>query len=465
LAFFHYKNQEASGLVSNAVALAAYANQTYDGAAAAGDISIQVGRERGDSGWTVLSPEALGYSGIVDANGTYNGETNRFKDAQAEVFAQYDVNGNVTQVGLAIRGTGGPEEDQTADTIGDVLDYLEFLKSEPQYVEGAFGNLLASIKDFLTTNGLTAQDMIVTGHSLGGGAVTNMAERSDAFLDGFFVDANYIGFASHYTAEDGSSVLGSGAEVFSVDFENDPVPAVITDGKVNVFGNDTNYGYETSNLVFYNDLYGTPAFWDGGNVINPLAWSTHSSANYANAVAAISESTFYTDMGRDSLIVVSGLSDGKRDDKWVEDEFIPFDNTGHFGDGAFILGSEGNDWLRGNRGDDALDGFAGNDNLTAGKGNDRICDGTGADVMTGGAGADIFILVADTARDTITDFKRGEDKIDLSHAGVTSFDELGFEDQGWFKTFDILYADDVVSLEKSLFSNYAELSANDFLFA
>ncbi|MTI46036.1 triacylglycerol lipase [Roseibium hamelinense] len=462
---FTYKNGDASSLVSNAIALSAYANQTYASSVQAGDISIDVSRGRSEGGWTVLAPDVLGYDGIVDGNGTYNGETNQFKDAQAEVFARYDASGEVTGVGLAIRGTGGPEEDQVIDTIGDVIDYLEFLKSEPQYVENAFGNLLVAIRDFLTANGLTASDLIVTGHSLGGGAVTNMAERSDDILDGYFVDANYIGFASHYTPEDGSSVLSSGAELFSMDFENDPVPSVISDGRINVLGNDTDYGYDTSNLIFYNDYYGTPLYWDGGNVINPFAWSAHSSANYAKAVNVVLSSKFYDEMSRDSLVIVSGLSEDKRDDRWVEDEFIPFDNTGHLGDAAFILGSEGGDWLRGNRGNDTIEGFGGDDHITAGKGNDRICDGTGSDVLTGGKGADIFIFVNDGTKDTITDFKRGEDKIDLSYAGVSAFDELSFDDKGWFGNFDILYDQDILSLEKGWFSGYSNLAASDFIFA
>ncbi|MTH96320.1 calcium-binding protein [Roseibium sp. RKSG952] len=456
MSFFEYKGQDASTLVTNAVALSAYANGTYSSVYEAGDTSIVISTDQVVGGWTILSPDVLGYSGTVDENGTYYGETNEFKDAQAEVFAQYDENGRVISVALAIHGT---------DEFGDVFDYLEFLKSEPEYVEKAFEDLLASLKDFMIANDLTAEDLIVTGHSLGGGAVTNMAERSDEFLDGFFVDANYVGFASHYTPDEGDSVLDSGAEIFSVDFENDPVPSGIADGTIHPFGNDTDYDYATSNLVFYNEYYGTPLYWDGGNIYSPFAWDSHSSANYAKAVDVISSSIFYVEMERDSLVIVSGLDEDDADDRWVEDEFIPLDNTGHLGDDAFILGSDAGDWLRGNRGDDSIEGFDGNDHITAGRGDDRICDGAGKDELTGGAGNDIFILVADGQKDTITDFTVGEDKIDLSYAGVTSFDELELDDGGWFDDFEIAYYDDVIVLEEGWFDGYNDLSANDFIFA
>jgi Ca2+-binding RTX toxin-like protein len=92
------------------------------------------------------------------------------------------------------------------------------------------------------------------------------------------------------------------------------------------------------------------------------------------------------------------------------------------GDGADVmLGYTGNDQLDGGSGDDKLYGEAGNDVLKGGAGNDLLNGGTGADVQTGGAGADVFDFnsVNDSANgiglsDTITDFQKGSDKIDLS---------------------------------------------------
>ncbi len=66
-------------------------------------------------------------------------------------------------------------------------------------------------------------------------------------------------------------------------------------------------------------------------------------------------------------------------------------------------------------------GTAAADTIIAGPANNTIIGGLGGDTITGGAGKDIFKLntVADSAigtttRDVITDFTRGQDKIDLS---------------------------------------------------
>lgn len=84
------------------------------------------------------------------------------------------------------------------------------------------------------------------------------------------------------------------------------------------------------------------------------------------------------------------------------------------------IGSAHGDTLRAKATGSTLDGFAGHDRLFGGAGADRLVGGTGNDVMTGGGGADRFVFnaVSDSpwtsAGDTITDFQKGLDKIDLS---------------------------------------------------
>ncbi len=92
-----------------------------------------------------------------------------------------------------------------------------------------------------------------------------------------------------------------------------------------------------------------------------------------------------------------------------------------------ITGSSGNNLLDGGFGNDTLVGGAGNDTLVGGWGDDRLTGGTGADLMTGGAGADTFIFTAVSdsgttaaTRDTIMDFTRGVDRIDLSAMDANS---------------------------------------------
>jgi len=59
------------------------------------------------------------------------------------------------------------------------------------------------------------------------------------------------------------------------------------------------------------------------------------------------------------------------------------------------------------------------ENAIGGSGADRIIGNSAANRLTGGGGADRFVFVNDGSIDTITDFKSGVDKIDLSELGVS----------------------------------------------
>jgi Ca2+-binding RTX toxin-like protein len=86
-----------------------------------------------------------------------------------------------------------------------------------------------------------------------------------------------------------------------------------------------------------------------------------------------------------------------------------------------LTGGDGNDRIAGGRGADTLAGGAGRDTLAGGADDDELQGGGAADVLTGGSGRDVFIFasvadigLAPAARDRITDFRPGEDLIDLS---------------------------------------------------
>jgi len=105
--------------------------------------------------------------------------------------------------------------------------------------------------------------------------------------------------------------------------------------------------------------------------------------------------------------------------------------TGDEGDDA-LLGRGGNDTLNGGNHDDTLDGGGDNDTLNGGNhddvlnggaGNDMLSGGNHDDVLNGGAGDDwlsggnhddIFAFTETGGADRIFDFRRGDDKIDLS---------------------------------------------------
>lgn len=103
------------------------------------------------------------------------------------------------------------------------------------------------------------------------------------------------------------------------------------------------------------------------------------------------------------------LGKGSRDAAMGRDSFTSIEN---------VIGGAGDDTLTGDRSDNILLGSTGNDVLSGGGGSDVIDGGLGRDRLSGGQGADIFLFrsAADSpvgAADMITDFRGGQDKIDL----------------------------------------------------
>lgn len=100
-----------------------------------------------------------------------------------------------------------------------------------------------------------------------------------------------------------------------------------------------------------------------------------------------------------------------------------------------LFGGDGSDRLEGGAGNDQLSGGTGKDTLIGGAGNDRISGGFGADTLAGGAGKDTFLYrtlptkpesgPTSKARDTITDFRHREDRIDVSFIQAEEFRFIG----------------------------------------
>lgn len=86
----------------------------------------------------------------------------------------------------------------------------------------------------------------------------------------------------------------------------------------------------------------------------------------------------------------------------------------------FLFAGSGADTVTGGEGADLMLGGLGNDTMTGGAGDDVLVGGANADTLTGEAGADIFIFaqgdssVGATGQDKVTDFTRGEDRLDLT---------------------------------------------------
>ncbi|CAK27795.1 Uncharacterized protein wiht hemolysin-type calcium-binding regions [Synechococcus sp. RCC307] len=110
--------------------------------------------------------------------------------------------------------------------------------------------------------------------------------------------------------------------------------------------------------------------------------------------------------GRDRLVSIESVNAGGGNDVV----------TGNRGNNT-LSGQSGNDSLRGAAGSDYLLGGNGSDRLIGGSGNDRLVGGSGNDRLVGGSGRDTFVLSEGAGYDRISDFRNGQDRIQVG-AGV-----------------------------------------------
>jgi Ca2+-binding RTX toxin-like protein len=99
--------------------------------------------------------------------------------------------------------------------------------------------------------------------------------------------------------------------------------------------------------------------------------------------------------------------------------------SGSWGDDT-IDGGSGHDDLYGGSGWDDLYGGSGLDYLSGGSGDDLLVGGSGRDTLVGGSGEDLFVFtkgssgLSSSSADTITDWNRSDDWIDMTVRGTSS---------------------------------------------
>jgi serralysin len=143
------------------------------------------------------------------------------------------------------------------------------------------------------------------------------------------------------------------------------------------------------------DTYDLSAFSSDVSInLTPGAWTTTSQAQLANL------------SGNGQFMAPGNIANA----------YMFNNNTASLIENA--IGGSGNDTIIGNIANNTLIGNGGNDTINGGAGNDRLIGGAGNDVLTGGAGNDVFVFnsLADVG-DTITDFKHGQDHIEISLSG------------------------------------------------
>ncbi len=121
-------------------------------------------------------------------------------------------------------------------------------------------------------------------------------------------------------------------------------------------------------------------------------------------------------------------------------------------------GGGGRDMLDGGGGRDTVDGGGGRDVVDGGGGRDMVSGGRGADELTGGGGRDVFVFDTGDGRDTITDFRQRQDRIEIQ-SGADSFDDLAITQVG----DDVLirFSNVRITVEDDQIANF---TAADFIF-
>ncbi|MFL5280773.1 MAG: calcium-binding protein [Rhodopila sp.] len=142
-----------------------------------------------------------------------------------------------------------------------------------------------------------------------------------------------------------------------------------------------------------------------------------------------------------------------------------------------LNGGTGDDTLEGGDGDDVLYGDSGNDRLYGENGNDTLYGGPGHDELDGGTGNNVYAFAAITAstvgptRDIITNFVRGNDKIDvaaidantlmLGHQAFTFIGTAPLTGPGQISVYDAPSGNTVVQLSTSGSNAESEIEVRD----
>lgn len=130
-----------------------------------------------------------------------------------------------------------------------------------------------------------------------------------------------------------------------------------------------------------------------------------------------------------------------------------------------IQGTAGADVLAGTFRANTLNGLAGKDRLSGGLGNDTLIGGAGQDRLTGEAGRDVFefisisdITTRDNTTDVITDFRRVQDKINLSDINASTV--LTSDDAFLFRGKSVIGTNTAGEISFKQFNNAGD--ANDY---
>ncbi|MGL4766584.1 MAG: calcium-binding protein [Formosimonas sp.] len=328
------------------------------------------------AGWRELTPAELSLpQSALDSTGQYIIESpltgTTPTGEQAKILGQYDAQGKLLRVAVSYTGT---------NSLVDIPDYFQLNSGQ---LAPKLEPLLNAVKDFSIKNGLTADKVIFTGYSLGGGLTNLTAEYRNTLAGGFFKNANYVGVASPLIYDDPSVVLNYGYEndvVHRAIGSSDTVSGAVSAAGPLLLNKDKPYSSSIDNTVLFNDMYASPAWTLPFSIVNiPVAWYAHVDGVFSDGYSRIANNPFYNFMEKDSTTVVASLSALSRGTTWVEDKATA--TSSHFGTSAFIIGSKFDDLLKGGTAGDFIYGGEGNDIIRTGGGSDHIDGGSGVNEL------------------------------------------------------------------------------------
>jgi hypothetical protein len=208
-------------------------------------------------------------------------------------------------------------------------------------------------------------------------------------------------------------------------------------------GNDSASGGEGNDLIYYGDAFTNADSNDGGEGTDRVGLagnyvltfdaddlvSIERLELYGSAVVPGTAATSY-DLTTVDANVAAGTTFFVTAASLGAGETLTFNGTAEL-DGRFsVQGGAGADRIAGGAKGDSLIGNAGADELYGLGGNDVLLGGAGADLLRGGNGNDVFRYLAASdsgidagTSDSIVDFQRRTDKIDLS--AIDADDEAG----------------------------------------
>jgi Ca2+-binding RTX toxin-like protein len=306
--------------------------------------------------------------------------------------------------------------------------------------------------EFGTNGTFTAEDFIFVG----GHNAHRWTDVTDNTIIG--TDGN-----DHLTGTSGNDLIYTGEGL------GDNVQAGDGDDVIIISGNHTNIqvtnGGNGSDVFVFNEGAGSRVgdFTQGEDRIDLSRWGvtsfdeleiTGAMIRYQDEVTRVEFGTNGTFIAEDFIFAAMAT-----DPLAIDEGPIYSADTGWTNfNGETIIGTDGNDRLSGTYDNDLIyTGEGIGDNVNAGDGDDVIIvsgNHTNLQITNGGNGSDVFVFNAG-AGSRVGDFTQGEDRIDLSRWGATSFDQLEITDSM------IRYQDEVTRVE---FGTTGTFTADDFIF-